>query len=106
VLLAAERYEGAEPVNLGTGREISIRDLAAMIAARVGFDGELRFDPTQPDGQPRRCVDTARAWREFGFRATTTLEDGLTRTVQSYESHREDAHREDAHREDASCAAG
>ena len=87
MLLAAERYRDGEPVNLGTGRETRIRDLATTIAALVGFDGAIGFDPHQPDGQPRRCVDTTRAWREFGFRASITLEDGLARTVRWYEEH-------------------
>jgi GDP-L-fucose synthase len=88
ILSAAERYDGDEPVNLGTGREVRILDLARMIAALVGFTGEIGFDPSQPDGQPRRCVDTTRAWREFGFRASTSLEDGLAHTVRWYEERR------------------
>ncbi|HYW06582.1 MAG TPA: NAD-dependent epimerase/dehydratase family protein, partial [Longimicrobium sp.] len=85
ILLATERYDDGEPVNLGTGREITIRDLAVLIAERAGFTGELRFDPTQPDGQPRRCVDTRRARDSFGFAASTPLEDGLAETVRWYE---------------------
>src|SRR5918998_699626 len=73
IVLAAERYDGAEPVNLGANSEVAIRDLAEMIARLAGFSGELRWDSSKPDGQPRRRVDTQRAWAEFGFEATTTL---------------------------------
>jgi GDP-L-fucose synthase len=69
IIMAAEKYDGAEPVNLGAGFEISISDLAAMIKEIVGFDGELVYDATKPDGQPRRSLDTSRAEKEFGFRA-------------------------------------
>jgi GDP-L-fucose synthase len=85
ILLAAERYDDAEPANLGTGREISIRDLAALIRKLVGFEGELRFDPTQPDGQPRRCLDTTRARERFGFTAEVGFEEGLEATIEWYE---------------------
>ena len=84
VLLAAERYDGAEPVNVGAGFEITIRDLAASIARLIGFKGEVRWDASQPDGQPRRSLDTARAERRFGFRAAVGLEDGLRRTIAWY----------------------
>ena len=84
LLLAAERYNGAEPVNLGTGQEIAIRDLAALIAAEVGFAGEIVWDTTQPNGQPRRCLSTKRAEREFGFRAQVDFEAGLKRTITWY----------------------
>jgi GDP-L-fucose synthase len=82
ILLAAERYDGPEPVNVGIGREIAIRDLVRLIAGRTGFEGEVRWDVTKPDGQPRRCLDTSRAERLFGFRATVPLEEGLRRTVE------------------------
>ena len=68
--------------------EISIRDLARLIASLCGFGGEIRWDPAQPDGQPRRCLDVTRAEREFGFRARTSFEDGLRRTIAWYEEHR------------------
>ncbi len=87
ILLAAERYEGAEPVNLGTGSEITIRDLVTSIARLTGFTGEIRWSSEYPDGQPRRCLDTSRAEKEFGFRATTGLEEGLRRTTAWYEQH-------------------
>jgi GDP-L-fucose synthase len=86
--LATERYDGAEPVNLGAGFEITIRDLAELIVRLTGFRGELRWDATKPDGQPRRCLDTARAERLFGFRATTSFEDGLRRTIEWYRKNR------------------
>jgi len=84
VVLATERYDGPEPVNLGAGREIAIRELAETIARLTGFTGRLRWDPRQPDGQPRRCLDTTRAERLFGFRATTPLEEGLAKTIAWY----------------------
>lgn len=84
VLLAAERYDGPEPVNVGTGDEITIRDLATLIAEIVGFEGRLTTDPSKPDGQPRRCLDTSRAAELFGFRAGVSLREGLTRTIDWY----------------------
>lgn len=81
ILLAAERYDGEEPVNLGSGEEIAIRDLARRIAALVGVDAELVWDTSQPDGQPRRCLDVSRAAELFGFRARTPLAEGLRRTI-------------------------
>jgi GDP-L-fucose synthase len=84
ICLAAERYDGVEPVNLGAGFEITIRDLVVLIARLTGFDGEIRWDPSKPDGQPRRCLDTSRAERLFGFRATTGFEEGLRRTIEWY----------------------
>ncbi len=86
IVLAAERYEKPEPVNLGTGEEISIRDLAELIGSLVGYEGDLRFDPSKPDGQPRRKLDTSRAEAEFGFLARTTFAEGLGRTIDWYES--------------------
>jgi GDP-L-fucose synthase len=82
--LAAERYNGAEPVNIGTGEEISIRDLASLVAAATGFDGEIVWDTSKPNGQPRRRLDVSRADKLFGFRATTSLHDGIRVTVGSY----------------------
>ncbi|MDH7569245.1 MAG: GDP-L-fucose synthase [Armatimonadota bacterium] len=81
LLLATERYNGPEPVNLGTGEEVTIRDLAAMIAAEVGFEGEIFWDTSRPNGQPRRCLDVSRAQKYFGFRATHRLADGIPKTV-------------------------
>ncbi len=85
IVLAAERYDGAEPVNIGAGFEISIKDLAELIVKLAGFKGRLRWDATKPDGQPRRCLDTTRATREFGFKARTSFEEGLRKTLESYE---------------------
>ncbi len=82
IAMAAENYDGAEPVNLGAGFEISIADLAAMIKEAVGFNGELVYDNTKPDGQPRRMLDTSRAEREFGFKAETKFRTGLERTIE------------------------
>jgi len=84
ILLAAERYDGAEPVNLGTGREIKIRDLVDMIAELTGFRGRVIWDRSKPDGQPRRCLDTTKAKALFGFEARTSLEEGLRQTVDWY----------------------
>jgi GDP-L-fucose synthase len=84
IALAAERYDRPEPVNLGAGFEITIRDLATLIADLTGFTGEIVWDTTKPDGQPRRCLDVSRAEREFGFRAKTSFEDGLKATVEWY----------------------
>jgi GDP-L-fucose synthase len=85
-VLAAERYEGAEPVNLGTGVETSIRETAELVAEIVGFEGEIVWDTTMPNGQPRRRLDASRAERLFGFRAATPLREGLERTVAWYRS--------------------
>ena len=84
ICLAAERYNNFEPVNLGSGREISIREVAGIIAELTGFSGEFVWDAAQPDGQPRRCLDTSRAEREFGFRAGTSFREGLVRTIAGY----------------------
>ena len=84
LLLAADRYDGAEPVNLGTGEEISIRDLAGLVAELTGFEGELVWDTSRPGGQPRRRLDVSRAAELFGFEARTSLRDGLERTVRWY----------------------
>ncbi len=84
VALATQRYDKPDPVNLGSGQEISIRDLATRIAALTGFTGCIRWDTAKPNGQPRRCLDVSRAEREFGFRARTSLEDGLRATIDWY----------------------
>jgi len=84
IALAAERYDRPDPVNLGAGFEITIRDLATLIADLTDFAGEIVWDTAKPDGQPRRCLDVSRAEREFGFRAKTSFEDGLKATVEWY----------------------
>jgi GDP-L-fucose synthase len=84
IVVAAEKYAKPEPVNLGSGEEISIRDLLERIRLLAAYEGPARWDATKPDGQPRRCLDTSRALAEFGWRATTTLRDGLLRTVNWY----------------------
>ncbi len=86
IALAAAHYDSPEPVNLGSGFEISIKDLAETIAGLVGFEGEIRWDTSKPNGQPRRRLDVSRAEREFGFRATTRFEDGLRETVAWYQA--------------------
>jgi len=86
ILLATERYDKPEPVNLGTGMEISIKDLVSLIMRVTGFDGDVEWDCTKPDGQRRRRLDTARAEAEFGFRARIGLEEGIRQTVESYTS--------------------
>ena len=88
LLLAAEHYDGSEPVNLGTGVETSIRELAELLAELTGFAGEIVWDTSMPNGQPRRQLDASRAAERFGFRARTSLRDGLERTIAWY---REDA---------------
>jgi len=84
LLLAAEHYDGAEPVNVGIGNEIRIRELAGLVAGMVGYEGALVFDPSRPDGQPRRSLDTHRALERFGFRARVSIREGLRRTVDWY----------------------
>lgn len=83
---AAERYDDPDPVNLGAGFEITMRDLAAKIAARVGFDGRIVWDTTRPNGQPRRMLDVSRAKERFGFTAQVGLDEGLDRTIAWYQS--------------------
>jgi len=85
IVLGAERYDDAEPVNLGVGSEITIRELVELIAHLTRFAGEIRWDPSKPDGQPRRALDTSRARERFGFVATTEFEDGVRRTIEWYE---------------------
>jgi GDP-L-fucose synthase len=91
IVLAAEHYDGSDPVNLGAERELPIRDLVEIIVEAVGFEGEVRWDATRPDGQPRRGVDGSRARELFGFKAETTFEEGLRRTVDWYRAHRDEA---------------
>jgi len=88
IIAAAARYDGVEPVNLGNGREIVIKDLADMIAREIGYTGRVVWDTTQPNGQPRRCLDVTRAKMLFGFAAKTLFEDGLHRTIAWYKEHR------------------
>jgi GDP-L-fucose synthase len=88
ICMAAESYSGAEPVNLGAGFEITIRTLTELLAKLMGFTGQILWDPNQPDGQPRRCLDTSRAERLFGFRAQVPFEEGLRRTIEWYRSER------------------
>jgi GDP-L-fucose synthase len=87
LVLAGERYDGADPVNLGTGEEISIRDLAELIAELTGFEGEIEWDTSMPNGQPRRSLDARRARELFGFEARTPLREGLERTIAWYREH-------------------
>lgn len=87
IVLATTNYDQPEPVNLGAGREITIRKLTELIAALSGFTGNIIWDPTKPDGQPRRCLDTTRARERFGFTARTVLEDGLKTTIEWYRRH-------------------
>ena len=84
ICLAAERYDSSEPVNLGSGMEISIKDLVHTIKRMTGFTGEIIWDTTKPNGQPRRSLDTSRAEKHFGFRAKTSFEEGLRRTIEWY----------------------
>ncbi len=81
---ATLHYNAPDPVNLGAGREITIRDLTNLIAKLAGFKGEIRWDPSKPDGQPRRCLDTTKAEKLFGFKARIHLEDGLAQTIDWY----------------------
>jgi GDP-L-fucose synthase len=91
LVLAAERYDGADPVNLGTDEELPIRDLVRLIAGATGFTGEIRWDTSKPDGQPRRRVDPSRAASSFGFKAEVPFSEGLRRTVDWYLAHRDEA---------------
>ncbi len=90
IIMAAQSYDGADPVNLGTGGEITIADLAKLIVRLMGFDGEIRWDASKPDGQPRRCLDTSRAKERFGFVAETAFEDGLRNTIAWFREQRPD----------------
>jgi GDP-L-fucose synthase len=92
ILLAAEHYHGAEPVNLGTGQEITIRALAELVAELTGYRGRLAWDGSKPDGQPRRALDTTRAARLLGFTARTPLREGLAETIRWYDVHRPHLH--------------
>ena len=86
IILATEKYDNSEPVNLGSGFEISINDLVELVAEMAGFAGEIRWDTTKPDGQPRRCLDVSRAKEEFGFEAKVNFREGLARTIEWYKN--------------------
>ena len=88
IVLAAERYDGGEPINLGSGNEITIKDLLELIAQLTGFNGTIRWDTTKPDGQPRRSLEITKAQELFGFKAKTALEEGLRKTVEYYNRQR------------------
>jgi GDP-L-fucose synthase len=88
IALAAEKYDGAEPVNLGAGWEISIKDLAELIARHVGYEGEIVWDTTKPNGQPRRKLDVSRAKEYLGFEAKVPFDEGIKRTVEWWEANR------------------
>jgi len=89
IVMAAERYNDSEPVNLGAGMEISIKDLALLIAKHTGFDGEIVWDTSKPNGQPRRGLDTSRAKEFFGFQAEMDFEEGLRRTIEWFEENQD-----------------
>ena len=88
IVKATEKYNGGDPVNLGTGVEISIRDLAQMIAEEVGFSGSIVWDKSKPNGQPRRCLDTSRAREYFGFQAQYTFREGIAKTIEWFVAYR------------------
>lgn len=88
IILATEQYDGVEPVNIGVGFEISIKELVELIAELVGFHGRIVWDTTKPNGQPRRMLDTSRAWKLFGFRAKINFREGLLRTIKDYREQR------------------
>jgi len=87
IVLATQHYNGADPANIGTGSEITIKDLVEKIAALTGFRGQIRWDPSKPDGQPRRCLDTSKAKKYFGFQARTSFDEGLKATIDWYRAH-------------------
>jgi GDP-L-fucose synthase len=89
ILLGAERYDDSDPVNLGSGQEISIKDLAELIAKLSGFEGKLVWDTSKPNGQPRRALDTSRAQERFGFKAGTSFKDGLEQTIEWFLENKE-----------------
>jgi GDP-L-fucose synthase len=93
IVLATERYDGTEPVNLGSGKEIHIKDLVHLITRETGFSGDIVWDATRPDGQPRRVLDTTRATAAFGFRARTDFVEGLRKTIAWYRENKDFLHR-------------
>jgi len=88
IVLATQKFSGAEPVNIGSGMEITIKELITLIAGITGFQGEIIWDSTKPDGQPRRSLDTRRAKEKFGFEAQTGFREGLLKTINWYLEHR------------------
>jgi GDP-L-fucose synthase len=90
ILLAGEKYDGSEPVNLGSGMEISIKDLAELIAELTGFQGEFNWNTSKPNGQPRRALDVSRAKEYFDFEAQMTFREGLLRTIEWFQENREE----------------
>jgi len=97
LVLAAERYNKPDPVNLGSGMEITIKDLVSLIQELTGYSGEIRWDRSKPDGQPKRCLDVSRAREEFGFEAKMPFREGLKNTIAWYEEHRQEAIRSQGH---------
>ena len=91
IVLAAEQYNKSDPVNIGAGREISIKDLVTLIGSLTGFKGKIHWDSSKPDGQPRRCLDVSRAKQEFGFEARTSFEEGLKATIDWYMNNKSQA---------------
>ena len=89
IILAAEQHNDSRPLNLGTGEEVSIKSLATLIAAEVGYKGRITWDSTKPNGQPRRCLDISRIKQAIGFQAKHSLRDGLKKTIEWYQAHRE-----------------
>lgn len=87
IAMAAESYDKAAPVNLGSGQEVSIKELAELIQELTGFDGEIKWDASKPDGQPRRCLDVSRAKREFGFETQVSFREGLKETIEWFRTH-------------------
>jgi GDP-L-fucose synthase len=88
ILSASEKYDQSDPINIGTGREITIHELIMLICELANFKGEILWDTTQPDGQPRRCLDVSKAEKKFGFRAKVGLKEGLQRTIDFYKDYR------------------
>src|SRR5262249_20850835 len=88
IVAAAEKYDDAEPVNIGAGFEISMRDLASRISEKIGYTGQVRWNTQYPNGQPRRMLDVSRARERFGFHARTSLDDGLSQTISWYAANR------------------
>ena len=84
IVRATILYDNPDPVNIGAGFEISIKELVKKIKSLVGFDGKIEWDKTKPDGQPRRMLDTTKAWKEFGFKATVSFDEGLKNTIKWY----------------------
>ena len=88
ILLATEKYNKSDPINLGAGFEISIKDLVKLIAKLTGFKGKIIWDTSKPDGQPRRCLNTSKAEKEFGLKAKTCFQEGLKKTIEWYRNTR------------------